>query len=84
MKNNLLLLLAVLCINVFYGQSLSELNPGISYQALLLQPEDQIPGYNNQDAPLTDTTICLLFSITSVNGSIEYQEQNNYLQIDLE
>ena len=75
MKNNLLLLLAVLCINVFYGQSLSELNPGISYQALILQPEDQIPGYNNQDAPLTDTTICLLFSITTVNGSVEYQEQ---------
>ena len=75
MKNNLLLLLTVLCINVFHGQSLSELNPGISYQALILQPEDQIPGYNNQDAPLTDTNICLLFSITSANGSIEYQEQ---------
>ena len=58
-----------------HGQLPSDLNPGISYQALILQPEDQIPGYNNQDAPLTDTTICLLFSITSVNGSIEYQEQ---------
>ena len=75
MKNNRLLLLTVLWINVFHGQSLSELNPGISYQALILQPEDQIPGYNNQDAPLTDTNICLLFSITSANGSIEYQEQ---------
>ena len=75
MKNNLLFLLTVLWINVFHGQSLSELNPGISYQALILQPEDQIPGYNNQDAPLTDTNICLLFSITSANGSIEYQER---------
>jgi hypothetical protein len=58
-----------------HGQLPSDLNPGISYQALILQPEDQIPGYNNQDAPLTDTNICLLFSITSSNGSIEYQEQ---------
>ncbi|MDB2673168.1 hypothetical protein N9Y86_04640, partial [Flavobacteriaceae bacterium] len=75
MKNNLLLVLTLLFTNVFYGQSLSDLNPGISYQALILQPEDQIPGYNNLDAPLTETNICLLFSITSANGSIEYQEQ---------
>ena len=75
MKNNLILLFTTFLINIMYGQLPAELNPGISYQALILQPEDQIPGYNNQDAPLTDTNICLLFSITSSNGSIEYQEQ---------
>ena len=63
--------------------NLSELNPGISYQALL-QPEDQIPGYNNQDAPLTDTNIVYFFQSPLPMGVLNIKNKNNYLQIDLD
>ena len=75
MKNSLFFLVTIFFGSLVHCQFSSDLNPGISYQALILQPEDQIPGYNNRDAPLTDTSICLLFSITSSNGSIDYQER---------
>ena len=58
-----------LLIGFVYSQS-----PGISYQALILQPESQIPGFNNFDIPLKNSEICLQFSLTSPNGIVEYQE----------
>ena len=51
---------------------------GISYQALILDPNgEQLPGYNNQNAPLTNTAICLEFIIRDDNNVIEYSEYQN-------
>ena len=48
---------------------------GISYQALIINPEgEQLPGFNNQNAPLINTAICLEFIIIDHNNSIEYSE----------
>ena len=38
----------------------SQQRTGISYQALILNPNgEQLPGYNNQNAPLVNTDICI-------------------------
>ena len=48
---------------------------GISYQALIINPDgEQLPGFNNQNAPLVNTAICLEFIIVDHNNSIEYSE----------
>lgn len=48
---------------------------GISYQALIINPDgEQLPGFNNQNAPLVNTAICLEFIIIDHNNSIEYSE----------
>ena len=48
---------------------------GISYQALILDPvEQQLPGFNNDRAPLANTAICLEFSIIDENRDDEYIE----------
>ena len=53
----------------------SQQRTGISYQALILNPNgEQLPGYNNQNAPLVNTDICLEFLIIDENGSTEYSE----------
>jgi uncharacterized protein (TIGR02145 family) len=66
------LLLVFLFSSVIYSQT-----KGITYQAVILKPEGQnIPGYNDQRAPLTNTAICLRFSI--YKGTVlEYQETRN-------
>ena len=67
------LILFFLFNNILIGFVYSQ-SPGISYQALILQPESQIPGFNNFDIPLKNSEICLQFSLTSPNGIVEYQE----------
>lgn len=68
MKKIYLLLLLVLSTTTF-GQT-----QGITYQAVILNPEGQnIPGYNNQRAPLANKNICIRFNIMS-GSSLEYQE----------
>jgi len=48
---------------------------GISYQALILDPiEQQLPGFNNDKAPLANKNICLQFSIIDENTDDEYVE----------
>ena len=48
---------------------------GISYQALILDPtEQQLPGFNNDKAPLAKRNICLQFSIIDENTNDEYVE----------
>ena len=48
---------------------------GISYQALIINPNgEQLPGYNNQNAPLVNTAICLEFIIQDDNNTVEYSE----------
>ena len=66
------LLALVLFSAIIYAQT-----KGITYQAVILNPEgEHIPGYNNERAPLSNTSICLRFSI--YKGSLlEYQETRN-------
>jgi len=66
------LLLLVLFSAITYSQT-----KGITYQAVILNPEgEHIPGYNNERSPLTNTAICLRFSI--YKGTVlEYQETRN-------
>ena len=48
---------------------------GLSYQALIMNPSgEEIPGYNNPNAPLLDQAICIKFAIIDHNGSKEYVE----------
>ena len=47
---------------------------GISYQAVILNPEgEHIPGYNNQRVPLVNQIVCLRFKIYA-GATLEYQE----------
>lgn len=66
------ILFVLLFSSAIYSQT-----KGITYQAVILKPEGQnIPGYNDQRAPLTNTTICLRFSIYK-ESVLEYQETKN-------
>ena len=67
------LITLLLSSNLLMGFVYSQM-PGITYQALILQPEKPIPGFNNYNAPLINSDICLKFSLTSPNGTVEYQE----------
>ena len=65
----LLTLLVVLSSTTFFAQT-----NGITYQAVILNPAGQnIPGYNNQRAPLANKNICIKFNIYS-GTALEYQE----------
>ncbi len=66
------LLLLVLFTAVIYSQT-----KGITYQAVILNPEgEHIPGYNNERSQCSNKDICLRFSI--YKGTIlEYQETKN-------
>ncbi len=49
---------------------------GINYQAVIYSPTgQQLPGANNQKFPLSNKTICLLFSIIDSNNATEYAEK---------
>jgi hypothetical protein len=49
---------------------------GINYQAVIYSPTgQQLPGANNQKFPLSNKTICLLFSIIDSNNVTEYAEK---------
>jgi len=66
------ILFVLLFSSAIYSQT-----KGITYQALILNPEgEHIPGYNNDRAPLTNTAICLRFSIYK-GAVLEYQETKN-------
>lgn len=66
------ILFVLLFSSAIYSQT-----KGITYQAVILKPEgEHIPGYNNERAPLTNTAICLRFSIYK-GAVLEYQETKN-------
>ncbi len=66
------LLALILFSSAIYSQT-----KGITYQAVILNPEGQhIPGFNNERTPLANTAICLRFSIYKA-GVLEYQETKN-------
>jgi hypothetical protein len=63
-------LFVLLTTTFLYSQS-----SGITYQAVLYNPSGEIlPGNNNANAVLSNKDICLRFSITDVQTSLEYQE----------
>jgi len=65
----------LLFICVLFSFNLQSQRTGISYQALIINPEgEQLPGYNNQNAPLVNTAICLEFIIINETNSVEYSE----------
>ena len=65
--------LILLTIVGFYTITNFSQNEGISYQAVIYNPNaEQIPGYNNEMSPLANSDICLRFSIFG-NGT-EYEE----------
>ena len=65
----------LLFICVFFSLSMYSQRTGISYQALIIDPNgEQLPGYNNQNSPLVNTAICLEFIILDENNTIEYSE----------
>lgn len=67
----ILLLLVVLVSSVTFAQ-----NNGITYQAVIYSTTgESVPGIKNSNAPLSNKTICLQFSIVDFNSSTEYQEK---------
>ena len=63
-------LFVLLTTTLIYSQS-----SGITYQAVLYNPSGEIlPGNNNANAVLSNKDICLRFSITDAQTSLEYQE----------
>ena len=65
----------LIAISLLISLSAHSQRTGISYQALIIKPDgEQLPGFNNQNAPLVNTAICLEFIIIDHNNSIEYSE----------
>ena len=60
---------------LFASVAFSQAN-GITYQAIIYNPTGEtVPGYNNANAPLANSNICLLFTIVDANSQLEYQEK---------
>ena len=69
MKRIITLLIFIVTSSV-YAQ-----NSGITYQAVIYNPSTEIlPGNNNPNVVLAEKNICLRFSISDANSSVEYQE----------
>jgi hypothetical protein len=69
MKKLILFTFLVFSISIYSQRT------GISYQALIIDPNgEQLPGFNNNNAPLMDTLICLEFIFLDENNTIEYSE----------
>ena len=65
----------LLYITILFSVSIFSQRTGISYQALILNPNgEQLPGYNNQKSPLINQDICLEFSIVDDRTIEEYVE----------
>ena len=78
----------VLLFLFFSSVALSQ-NRGISYQALIIDPITQeLPGFNNSNAPLANKDICLKFSFIDELNTLEYEEifyvrTDNYGMVNL-
>ena len=65
----------ILILFLFFGYIGFGQTNGISYQALILDPVNQeLPGFDNNNAPLANTNVCLKFSIVDELNIIEYEE----------
>ena len=78
----------VLLFLFFSSVALSQTR-GISYQALIIDPITQeLPGFNNSNAPLANKDICLKFSFIDELNTLEYEEifsvrTDNYGMVNL-
>ena len=78
----------VLLFLFFSSVALSQTR-GISYQALIIDPVTQeLPGFNNSNAPLANKDICLKFSFIDELNTLEYEEifsvrTDNYGMVNL-
>ena len=65
----------ILIALLFFGSLSYGQTKGISYQALIINPiEQELPGFNNNQAPLANKNICLKFSFIDELNSLEYEE----------
>ena len=65
----------ILIALLFFGSLSYGQTKGISYQALIIDPiEQELPGFNNNQAPLANKNICLKFSFIDELNSLEYEE----------
>uniref|UniRef100_UPI00404B74E3 hypothetical protein n=1 Tax=Fulvivirga sp. TaxID=1931237 RepID=UPI00404B74E3 len=72
-RHILILILALFTFTRVFSQTV-----GITYQAVILNPnEQQIPGYNITNGILADTYIAIKFTIVNEMGNIEYGEYHN-------
>ena len=70
MKKHLLLFTFLI-----FGITFSQVNSGITYQAVIYNPEgEELPGQDNMYAPVTEQDICLRFSFIDSDNGLEYQE----------
>ena len=64
------LLLLLFVSTVFYSQT-----DGITYQAVIYSPNGEvIPGINNLNAPISNTSVCLQFIFVDASSQTEYIE----------
>ncbi|MFM1913448.1 MAG: hypothetical protein RIR51_1291, partial [Bacteroidota bacterium] len=73
---------------LFISIGFFSLGQGIAYQAMILDPDNQIPGRNSELFPYGNKEICLEFSIINESEIIEYRETQNtktsdYGRVDL-
>ena len=60
---------------LFFGFANSQVNSGITYQAVIYNPEgEELPGQDYMYAPVTEQDICLRFSFIDSSNGLEYQE----------
>lgn len=65
----------ILLLLLFVSSAIYSQTKGITYQALILNPEgEKLPGVNNTNAPLANKDICLQFTIVDAAYKTEYQE----------
>ena len=58
-----------------FGITFSQVNSGITYQAVIYNPEgEELPGQDNMYAPVTEQMVCLRFSFIDSENGLEYQE----------
>jgi hypothetical protein len=65
----------ILLIFLFIGAKNFAQTNGITYQAVILNPQgQQLPGVNNPNAFLVSKDICMLFKFVDEYSNVEYQE----------
>jgi hypothetical protein len=64
----------VIVLSIFMFGNLCSQTRGISYQALIINPADEeAPGFNGKQVPLSNKEVCLRFSFLDSNDRVEYQ-----------
>ena len=63
---------------VVFGYTAYGQQKGISYQAVIINPNEiKAPGLNSTYVPLSNKAICLSFQIVNNNNQVEYQESQS-------